>query len=220
MKTIYIVRHATATERAQSTPDFARPLIEKGINESKKVAAALKKMNLKPQIILSSPAKRAVQTAEIFAKTFRYAQADIILDQNIYDAADGKSFLGSIQKLDAKKDNVFLFGHEPTISEFASFLLENFQESLPKTGVIGITFAVEQWRSIKKNQGTINFVHFPKNKAISRKMLKKSIEGKIQSDIQGILNDFQPQKAKSVSKTINKASKNIAKKFMKQLEKK
>ncbi len=220
MKTIYLVRHATAAERAQSTPDFARPLTEKGIKESKKVASALKKMDIKPQIIVSSPAKRAVQTAEIFAKIFRYAQADIILDQSIYDATDGKLFLLSIQKLDDKKDNVFLFGHEPTISEFASSLLENFQESLPKTGVVGITFTVERWRAIKKNQGTINFIHFPKNKVISRKMLKKSIEGKIQREIQEILNDIHLQKAKSVSKTITKASKNIAKKFMKQIEKK
>jgi phosphohistidine phosphatase len=220
MKTIYLVRHATAAERKQSTPDVDRPLIEKGIKESQKVAATLKKLDIKPQVIVSSPAKRAVQTAEIFAKTLRYAKANIILNQSIYDTVNGESFLLSIQKLDDKKDNVFLFGHEPTISEFASSLLENFQDSLPKTGVIGITFPVEHWRAVKKNKGTINFIHFPKNKAISRKTLKKSIEGKIQSEIQGILNGIHPQKSKSVSKIIAKASKNIAKEFIKQIGKK
>ncbi len=219
MKMLYLVRHATAADRSEPISDFDRPLIEKGKKESEKMADLLKSQGIKPQIFLSSSAIRALETAQIFAKTFRHPKSKIILDEKIYSSSSGSTFIESIKKLDNKKNVVFLFGHEPTISEFASFLVKNYDQSLPKTGVIGIQFKEDSWSDIKKEQGMIKFVQFPKKKTTAKKFLKTSLNTKLQEGINAILEDIDSQAKEMVTKTVTKASLNITKKFLKQLEK-
>jgi len=89
MKMIYLVRHAAAADRSEPISDFDRPLIEKGKKESQKMANLLKSQGIKPQIYLSSSAIRAVETAQIFAKTFGYPKSKIILDEKIYSSSSG-----------------------------------------------------------------------------------------------------------------------------------
>jgi len=99
MKMIYLVRHAAAADRSEPISDFDRPLIEKGKKESQKMANLLKSQGIKPQIYLSSSAIRAVETAQIFAKTFGYPKSKIILDEKIYSSSSGSTFIDSIKKL-------------------------------------------------------------------------------------------------------------------------
>ncbi len=70
MKHLFIIRHGKASQ--QMMPDIKRPLIEKGIKRTTKRAKSLKDLGIKPDLIVSSPAVRAFQTAEIFAKILDY----------------------------------------------------------------------------------------------------------------------------------------------------
>ncbi len=67
-KTLYFLRHATAQLRQPEQPDRPRQLIAKGQLQAQKVAALLKRQRISPQLVLTSPYPRAVQTAEIVCR--------------------------------------------------------------------------------------------------------------------------------------------------------
>ncbi len=67
MKTIYLVHHAAAGKSKPKSPDRKRALSKKGRKEAIKMAKNLKKNGMLPDLLVSSPAKRAIQTARVFA---------------------------------------------------------------------------------------------------------------------------------------------------------
>ncbi len=84
MKTIYLVRHGKAVTRDTDTTDYERTLIERGETDSIKIAERLKNCMIKPSLIISSPAPRALATAKIFAKQLEYLQKKIAVSFSIY----------------------------------------------------------------------------------------------------------------------------------------
>ena len=88
MKTLYLVRHAKASKAKSNSTDSERSLNKKGKTEADKMAKKIPKNGNLPDLIISSPAKRAIQTASRFAKTMHYPSDKIILDENLYKALD------------------------------------------------------------------------------------------------------------------------------------
>lgn len=220
MKTIYLVRHATAINRTGPTPDFERPLVKKGIKESNKMAKILALSGSKPEIFISSPANRALETAEIFARKFKCPKEKIILESDFYESMSGQTFINAIKKLDNKKSSVILFGHEPTISEFAAYLVKSFRQGIPKAGIIGIDIESSSWVNIAKEKGTIKFVQYPKSISEAQQLMKKSIAVKIEAEISKLLENVDAETAGRVSKSVKKSSKEITKIFLKKYQKK
>ena len=120
---IYLIRHASAAERGPSYPDDSlRPLTRKGQEQAESLARALKRMDVSFDRLFSSPYTRAAQTAESVAarlkKGCRIQYLDALTDddypQLLTDLGDG---------VKAGDETVALVGHEPFLSELASFLL-------------------------------------------------------------------------------------------------
>ena len=86
MKTIYLVRYATAGKGKPKSPDRKRVLSKKGKNEAVQMAKKLKKNGMLPDLLISSPAKRAIQTARVFAGIFKYPKDRIVLNKTLYEA--------------------------------------------------------------------------------------------------------------------------------------
>ncbi len=119
---IYLVRHSNAVD--PGTPgyedDSQRPLTEKGRDKMNKIASGLKKMNLKPDLIVSSPYVRARQTAEILAKVLKYKR-NIIFSDALVPMGNTDEIIGEInEKYDV--DELVLVGHEPFISNLIGVL--------------------------------------------------------------------------------------------------
>src|SRR3990167_1594568 len=88
-KTLILVRHAKAEDLDASTSykdDFKRELTHKGKEDAREMGQRLCSMKIKPGIIISSPAVRALQTAEIIAQEIQMNKDDIIKSKNIYDS--------------------------------------------------------------------------------------------------------------------------------------
>ncbi len=117
---IYLLRHGIATEREDPSKDSERPLTDKGRDQMEKIAAALKQLKLKPDLILSSPYVRADQTAKIFAKEFKMKK-DLSYTDLLTPEAQAKALIEAIQK-DYKVDELVLVGHYPNMG----LLLEAF----------------------------------------------------------------------------------------------
>ena len=113
---IYLIRHSNAVD--PGTPgyedDSLRPLTEKGRDKMKDIAYALKELNVKPDLIVSSPYVRAQQTAEIVAKVLKYKQ-ELVFSDALVPMGNADNVIGEInQKYSV--DELMLVGHEPCFS--------------------------------------------------------------------------------------------------------
>ena len=119
---IYLIRHSNAVE--PGTPgyedDSLRPLTEKGRDKMKKIASALKSLDLKPDLIVSSPYIRARQTAEILAKVLKYKQ-ELAFSDALVPMGSAENIIGEINEK-YSVDELVLVGHEPCFSTLISTL--------------------------------------------------------------------------------------------------
>ena len=86
MKTLFLVRHAKSSWSDPALPDKERPLTERGMSDARKAGKHLANRDANPDLILSSPARRALATAEVVAKKLDYKLKDIVVDKRLYGA--------------------------------------------------------------------------------------------------------------------------------------
>jgi phosphohistidine phosphatase len=147
MKTMYLVRHGKSSWENQAQHDQERPLIEKGISRTRKIADYLAQKQVNPQLIISSVAVRAYETAKILAARFNYPEENIVREQAIY--LNGASALeNTVLSLDDNINEVMIIGHNPDMTNFANVFLTQKISYLPTTGVVGIRFDTLQWKEI------------------------------------------------------------------------
>jgi len=163
MKTLYIIRHAKSSWKDMSLDDYDRPLNKRGKLNAPLMGSRLKKETVKPDIILSSPAKRAKSTAKIIAKKLKYSK-DIVFNKDIYDADVGVLH-NILTKLDDEEEIVFLFGHNPDLEMLVEHYVE-FDENIPTCGIVEIEFDCKRWTDIcAKNAKLISF-DYPKKEIV------------------------------------------------------
>lgn len=145
MKTLYIIRHAQADN---TQPDLERSLTRTGQDQAHWVAQQLKQEKIIPDAILSSPATRALQTAQIVSADLNWVQ-QIQTDPIIY-SGDQTEILALIQSFDTRWQKVFLFGHNPHASNLIKVLCQKSVE-LKNCSIAVITFK-NAWQEIKSTE--------------------------------------------------------------------
>jgi phosphohistidine phosphatase len=118
---IYILRHGIAEERRSGRPDSARRLTGAGKVKLRQVLETARAAGVKPSLILTSPYVRAVETAEIAAKILGCADP-IVPTDDLLPSAPPQAVWRLIRE-QAGQTAILLAGHEPLLSEAASFLL-------------------------------------------------------------------------------------------------
>lgn len=161
MKRVVIVRHAKSVPYGYDD-DFNRDLRDRGKNDSKLVSGELERQGIKPDVMISSPAKRAIKTARIFAETLGFPKKEIIEVEDIYDGLTTSEFLGLIRNLPDDKNTAFFFGHNPGFYYFVNSLLEHFYDEMPTCSTVGIDFDVDSWQEVKARTGKKAFQLIPK----------------------------------------------------------
>jgi phosphohistidine phosphatase len=146
MKTLFLVRHAKSSRDDPALPDRDRPLNERGMRDASRVGGQLAKRDANPDLILSSPARRALTTAEIVARKLHYRLKDIVLDERLY-AATPEVLLAIVHELDDKAKRVMLFGHNPELTELAHRLSEKITD-MPTCAVAEFAFDTKSWSNV------------------------------------------------------------------------
>ena len=115
-----------------------------------------------PDLVLSSPAKRARKTATAIAKAIGYPKKKIIFDDNMYHAS-ARYLYEMVQNLDDKHETIMLFGHNPDFNDLANMLLKkNPVYNIVTTGVYCIKLNVDQWQKVREGKGESVFYDYPK----------------------------------------------------------
>jgi phosphohistidine phosphatase len=118
--TLYVMRHGIAEDAQPGQGDEARALTEEGLRKTRAAAAGLRQLGVAPQLILTSPLRRAVQTAEIVADVLDSGKPEIFPQLAPgYGASETFRHLPSKGRL----HQVFLVGHQPDLGELAAYLL-------------------------------------------------------------------------------------------------
>jgi phosphohistidine phosphatase len=160
MKTLYLIRHAKSSWEDRDLSDFERPLNERGLRDAPVIAKILKKKNISPGLIISSPAYRALETARIFAGALSYDPEKIVTDERIYEATMHELF-SLVRGIPDSYQAVMLFAHNPGISNFANLLSNRFVPEMPTCAVAGLSFDQNSWNEIERNCGELVVFEFP-----------------------------------------------------------
>lgn len=161
MKTLYIVRHAKSSWDHPGLSDDQRPLMEKGKKRTKYVIDFFLKKNIKPDLIISSHAVRAFETARIFAIGLNYPEDNIIVSKGMYHA-DLDSLYNNFFDLDDDVESLMMVGHNPTFTYFANQFLDHSIDNLPTSGVVCIEFMTDKWEEVIDAKKRTKFVVSPK----------------------------------------------------------
>ncbi len=128
---LYFLRHGVADWPNWNKPDDQRPLTPEGIERLKAQSKALKRLDLKLDVILSSPLPRAKQTAEIVADRLGLKVTTSAALAPGFDMAKLTKLLAA----HAKAEAVMLAGHEPDFSTCISGLIGGGRIELKKGGL-------------------------------------------------------------------------------------
>lgn len=159
MKTLYILRHAKSDWSNGALPDFERPLNERGRNAAPLMGNLMKERTFNPQTIISSPAVRAVQTAELVKSAAQFA-AEINFDSRIYEA-DLPTLLEIVSKIDDANESALIVGHNPGFENLVRILTNEIQ-TMPTAALAVVDLNIENWNQIFSATGTLREIIRPK----------------------------------------------------------
>ncbi len=163
MKTLYLMRHAKSSWSFDELSDQERPLNDRGRDDAPRMGQALAKRRIVPDLLVSSPAVRAMSTAVLVARELKYPSATIVVEPAIYQA-DMDELLAVIRALPDTAAAVLLTGHNPTITDVANYLSPSpLSGEMPTAAVICLRFQAGQWTDIAPANAEFYFYDSPKN---------------------------------------------------------
>lgn len=149
---LYLVRHAQA-EVARNQKDKTRILSQTGETEANELGKILKAKGIKLDLIVSSPAERALKTARLIGEQLNIGLAKIEIQEDIY-LENLMAILKLINQLDTHYNSVLIVGHFPTIVELYNYLTEKESIAAMNTAELrSLTFECD-WAEITTQSGS------------------------------------------------------------------
>ncbi len=147
MKRLVLIRHGKSSWDHPDLLDHQRPLKKRGVKNAFTVAEHLWKNEVKPDLVLTSPAVRALDTAVIVATRMAYPLEGIRTNPAIYEASSS-SLLDIIRNVEDQVQTLFFFGHNPGFTDLVNTLQDEVILNLPTCGTMVIDLPVDTWSQI------------------------------------------------------------------------
>lgn len=147
MKTIYLIRHAKSSWKDIDTNDLDRPLKRRGIQDIKTMAQTLKSENVKLELLMTSPAVRAFDTAKILVDTLKLESSKFQVKEKLY-LPDFPTLYKSILYLNEDLQSVAIVGHEPSLSSLINYFLPKPLEKVGTGSTTKLVFETTKWSNI------------------------------------------------------------------------
>ena len=161
MKQLYLVRHAKSSWENNKLKDIERPLNKRGERDAPLMGRIMQENNIKPDLMITSPAERALHTAKIFCREMDISKNNLIVEQKLYEAGR-KDILNVIHQFDNEKNYVMVFSHNPGLSELAGFLTSGNVYDIPTCGIVSITCKINNWNELEDFNCELDFFEYPK----------------------------------------------------------
>ena len=162
-KTLLLIRHAKSSWDISSLNDFERPLNERGKKDAPAMAKRLIHKKINVDAFVSSPAKRAKKTAELFCHEYGKKDDEIIFITKLYHASPD-IFFEVVSELDNHLNTVAVFSHNMGITEFVNLLVKDVKiDNMPTCAVFAVKINIKKWGDFKNEKRDFLFFDYPKN---------------------------------------------------------
>ena len=142
---LYIVSHGIAIDREdpKCPSDPERFLTPEGLKKTREVARGFASLKISPDVFLSSPYVRALQTAEIFAEEVKFSKSKIKQTDLLLPGAEPAAFFRELQRTSRSEESAICFGHAPHLDELIAFALGSKKDltQLKKAGTACLELA-------------------------------------------------------------------------------
>ncbi len=162
MKELILVRHAKSSWKDSNLDDRNRTLNRRGERAAPEMGARLARHRGKPDLIVSSPAVRALETARIVARKIGYPRKEIVVKESLYGASLA-DLLDVIRDTDESTGALMLFGHNPGLTELANHVGPRPIPNLPTCGVLHLAFETDLWSTVGYTRGKEILFDFPRS---------------------------------------------------------
>lgn len=159
MKRLLLLRHAKSSWENAGIPDFERPLNARGLNTAPFMGELIARRAIAADAIVSSPAKRAMETA-LLVRESAGLNADVIYDERIYEASP-RSLRQVVAEFSDEMFAVMLVGHNPGLEGFIRFLTGKL-EPMPTAALAVIDLDIESWSEVNGGKGRLVELFRPK----------------------------------------------------------
>ncbi len=161
MKHILLIRHAKSSWDDSSLSDFERPLNERGKTDAPVMAKKLGNKKIKIDALVSSPAKRAKQTAKHFTKEFGLKKKNIVFEPKLYEAGE-ENFYEVVENFKNKWDSVAIVSHNPGITSFADSLTDTDIDDMPTCSIFAVKVDTDKWKNFRAAKKEFWFFDYPR----------------------------------------------------------
>ncbi|MCH7678028.1 histidine phosphatase family protein [candidate division KSB1 bacterium] len=165
MKKLTLIRHAKSSWKYPNLDDLDRPLNKRGKRDAPMMGKRLAKDKVLPDLMISSPAKRAWKTAKIIAREVGFENKTIDKNSALYEAGVSE-LIQVIQKIDNKYNDVIIFGHNPGFNSLSHYLTNYEVDNIPTCGVFVIEFNVNSWKEVSQRKGKFISFDYPKKERL------------------------------------------------------
>ncbi|MNL44652.1 hypothetical protein D3C87_1672410 [compost metagenome] len=126
------------------------------------MAARLLQKDLVPQLVVSSPALRAITTAHHFVQAWKKSAGQIRQEASIYEA-NVTALLKVINNFDNDFNYIAMFGHNPGFTDLANYLSDVDIYNIPTCGTVLIEFDIDDWGLVSHHIGRLIQFDYPKS---------------------------------------------------------
>lgn len=160
-KTLILIRHGKSDWSEGGQKDFDRELNHRGHSDAPRMGGKLFEMNLKPDLIVSSPARRTTLTTEYICEQIKYPFDEVDFQEDIYEASV-RTLLKVVNELDNKHSTVVIVGHNPGFSYLAEYLTGSVIGNIPTCGLVELNIELDKWELISQNTAQLKSFIYPK----------------------------------------------------------
>jgi phosphohistidine phosphatase len=158
-----LLRHAKTEAQHSGQEDWDRMLEPRGQKDAPEMARRLRERKLKPDLIITSPAVRALTTAQIVARELHLPAAKLQQDERLY-LASPKVLKEVIRELGGTTPHLMIVGHNPGLTEFADKVsAERDIDNLPTCAIYTLEFEIKAWSELEWDSGVNVEFDYPKN---------------------------------------------------------
>ena len=158
-KFLFLIRHAKSSWKDLSLDDFDRPLKKRGKFDAILMGEKLNKNRFLIDLIISSPAKRTIETVKIISDKIGY-NSEILYNKNIYEASE-ETLINIIKSIKNNFNNVIIVGHNPGLTNLANHLLNKSIYNVPTCGIVAIKIN-GNWSELNSDNCEMIFFDYPK----------------------------------------------------------
>jgi len=167
LKILLILRHGKASRRSPSGQDRDRPLRERGRQAVSATARRLLELGISPDVILTSPARRTHETADVAAKAAEWT-CPVLIEPRLYHGTAGAG-LTVVRQLPETADVVLISAHEPMCSELVAMLSSAAAApDFPPASIAVLDASVDKWSEMEAGTASLRLLETPRQLSARR----------------------------------------------------